>query len=314
MKIAFITELPFLGKTNRNHLNMRTEFAWFVALDADNIHLTQTHTISDKQYDLAIIIIPKQLEQYDHLPIMTELKRIANKTAFMQEGPSRFYHELPLQLSFFMFEIMNSVDFVFAHNDCDKMYYEGLLNKPTFINPTLMIEDSINGLPVPNRKGVMVGGNFGRWYGGFDSYIVANVFETDITFPSMGRMAKEESSIKGISHLPYLLWKEWIMALNNFKYAVHLIPMTIGGTFSLNCAYLGIPCIGNERSNTQRLCFPDLSVDVHNVGKARSFAKQLKNEPSFYDDISKKAKNNYKTHFSLDVYQSKWEEIKEKVK
>jgi len=37
------------------------------------------------------------------------------------------------------------------------------------------------------------------------------------------------------------------------------------GTFSLNCAYFGIPCIGNEKVDTQRLCFPELSVDVENI-------------------------------------------------
>ena len=41
MKIAFFTEMGFQGKVPRTHDNMRTEFAWMVALDADhyNIHL-----------------------------------------------------------------------------------------------------------------------------------------------------------------------------------------------------------------------------------------------------------------------------------
>jgi hypothetical protein len=41
MKIAFLTEMGFVGKIPENHPNMRTEFAWMHALDADhyNIHL-----------------------------------------------------------------------------------------------------------------------------------------------------------------------------------------------------------------------------------------------------------------------------------
>ena len=35
MDIAFFTEIPFVGKIPHNHPNMRTEFAWMVALDAD---------------------------------------------------------------------------------------------------------------------------------------------------------------------------------------------------------------------------------------------------------------------------------------
>ena len=40
-KIAFLTEMGFVDKVAANHPNMRTEFAWMHALDADhyNIHL-----------------------------------------------------------------------------------------------------------------------------------------------------------------------------------------------------------------------------------------------------------------------------------
>ena len=39
MKIAFVTELNFFGKIPRTHDNMRTEFAWMSALNADNIYI-----------------------------------------------------------------------------------------------------------------------------------------------------------------------------------------------------------------------------------------------------------------------------------
>ena len=59
-KIAFLTEMGFVGKVPANHPNMRTEFAWMHALDADhyNIHLFG----SDKNltgYDHVFIIFPK---------------------------------------------------------------------------------------------------------------------------------------------------------------------------------------------------------------------------------------------------------------
>ena len=70
-------------------------------------------------------------------------------------------------------------------------------------------------------------------------------------------------------------------ALSTFKYAVHLMPTIAAGTFSLNCAYFGIPCIGNKKVDTQRLCHPELSVDVEDVEKARTLAKMLKEDPLF---------------------------------
>src|ERR1017187_3605894 len=107
MKIAFVTELPFYGKT-QIHDNMRTEFAWLFSLDADNIPILQIESIPDKSYDIAIIIIPKKLENYLKVDIKSNLKRIATKTAFMQEGPSWYYQELPLSLSLLSYSIMDS--------------------------------------------------------------------------------------------------------------------------------------------------------------------------------------------------------------
>jgi hypothetical protein len=312
-KICFITELPFIGKVDTLHENMRTEFAWMNALDADNIHISKTNTIADNTYDLGIIIIPKSLENYTQFPIISELSRICKYSAFMQEGPSWYYQSLPIKLSILHFNIMNSVDFVFAHNDCDKLYFEGLLNKPTFINPTLLIENSIGKISNVNRTNVIIGGNLGRWYGGFDSYVVSTQFDSHIYFPSMGRMEANELEIPDIHHLPYMNLKQWIHTLNTFKYAVHLNPNTIGGTFNLNCAFLGIPCIGNIDANTQRKCFPYTSVDVRDISKAKQIANQLKTDDSFYTECSDKAKKLYNLNFSQHIYSNTMFDIFNKI-
>ena len=57
MKIAFVTEMGFSGKIPRNHPNMRVEFAWMCALNADHIHCA---SIPDSLYDLIVIILPKK--------------------------------------------------------------------------------------------------------------------------------------------------------------------------------------------------------------------------------------------------------------
>ena len=204
-------------------------------------------------------------------------------------------------------------DFVLAHNDIDKEYYRGLLDKPVFINPTLMIEDSVKDLPEIDRKGVMIGGNLVRWYGGFNSYSVASEANEPITAPQMGRMDKAELQIEEINHLPYLEWVDWITALNSSKYAVHLNPNTIAGTFNLNCAYLGIPCIGNIDCNTQRKCFPELSVRDNDITTARRLMKKLVADQEYYSYISKSARENYNKHFLENVYKSTWQNILEEV-
>ena len=97
--------------------------------------------------------------------------------------------------------------------------------------------------------------------------------------------------------------------LSTFKYAVHLMPTVAAGTFSLNCAYFGIPCIGNIKVDTQRLCHPDLSVAVDDIEKARSLANRLKNDPNFYNKCSNQTKELYNEHYNLDLWKTKMHNI-----
>mgnify|MGYP007090470354 CR=1 FL=1 len=101
------------------------------------------------------------------------------------------------------------------------------------------------------------------------------------------------------------MWNEWIEQLSKFKYAVHLMPTIAAGTFSLNCAYLGIPCIGNQNVDTQRICHPKLSVDIADVESARRLANKLTTDQDFYNKCSQEAKENYNEHYKIDLFKQK---------
>jgi len=163
-----------------------------------------------------------------------------------------------------------------------------------------MIEDSIKDLEWKPEDKAIVGGNFARWYGGFESYIVAQEFKVPTWGQTSHAMKALEDQI--IFHLPRVMWTDWMKQLSTFKYAVHLMPTVAAGTFALNCAYLGIPCIGNKQVDTQAVCHPNLAVDVHDVKSARALAKQLKEDESFYKECSEMAKAAYSTFYSLDSW------------
>ena len=97
-------------------------------------------------------------------------------------------------------------------------------------------------------------------------------------------------------------WSKWINKLSEFKYGVHLMPTHAAGTFALNCAYYGIPCIGYEGLDTQELCFPHLTVEMGDLNKAKQLANRLKTDKSFYDDCSKIAKTRYNECFGEKQY------------
>ena len=63
MKIAFLTEMNFGGKVSPSHSNMRTEFAWMNALNADHYPIGQTPI---ENYDLGIVIIPKKNPNFNY--------------------------------------------------------------------------------------------------------------------------------------------------------------------------------------------------------------------------------------------------------
>ena len=106
-----------------------------------------------------------------------------------------------------------------------------------------------------------------------------------------------------------MLWIDWMKNLSTFKYAVHLMPTIAAGTFSLNCAYFGIPCIGNREVDTQKLCHSNLAVDVHDVQRAVELAKQLRDDKDFYEDCAYQAKNNYKLFYGIDDWKERMNRI-----
>jgi hypothetical protein len=297
MKIAFFTEMLFQGKIPRNHDNMRTEFAWMVALDADHYNIK---SIPEENYDLGIVIIPKKNPDFN----IDNLKQSCNKVAVMQEGPNWFWQDYDLPKQIWYFNTLTSADIIFVHNIVDKTYYEGLTNhKDVRVLQSLMIEDAIDVdalMPDKYRGEVIVGGNFVSWYGGFDSYTVASEISDKVFAPSMGRKQIGEEQL--LTHLPYLNWRDWITQLSKFKYGVHLMRTHAAGTFALNCAYLGIPCIGYHGLDTQEVCHPDLTVEVGDLVTAKKLINLLKNDSIFYTECSQAARYGYKRVFSEEQF------------
>jgi hypothetical protein len=304
-KIAFISELPFNGKVDRNHPHMRTEFAQFCALQADHYCFYDIDDIKSG-YDHIILLVSKTDSLRDYLykkgDIVAGLRAHGNKIWFMQESSAQIYQTKSLHLQIWHYNLLQEVDGILAENTTDFNYFRGIVGDKKEINtiPTLIIQDNIVYLRdnIKEEK-TMVGGNFNSWYGGFDSYLVASEFETPISVPKMRKVDNEHQLVEV---LPHVTFNEWMGILSKYKYAVHMMSNVTAGTFSLNCSFFGIPCIGYVESDTQRLTQPKLSVDRFDLGKAVKLAKLLKNDNDFYNECSKEALDNYNKHFSEEVF------------
>lgn len=315
MKVAFLTEMEFQGKIPWDHPNMRTEFAWMNALNATHYNLRQLDQV--KNYDAVFLILPKgkvylsaegialinsqnPVSDILSFPYKEKLTKLGNKKIFyIQEGPTWWFNDYEIVDQINFYNQLNSFDGILAHNEHDVKFYKGLLpDKPVQAIGTLMREFFIKDIiPSPEDK-TIIGGNFAHWYGGFQSYIVAQEFKNPIWAQDSHCKRLNEDQLPNLNHFPRLIWNDWIKELSNFKYAIHLMPTIAAGTFSLNCAYFGIPCIGNELVDTQLKCFPELSVNVEDVDKARKLAVRLNNDNEFYKMCSVNAKVNYKQYYN----------------
>ena len=294
MKIAIFTEMEFRGRIPRSYKNMRTEFAWMVALDALHYNLLDT---PEDYYDLGIIINSKNSPEIVNVD---RLKEYCSKVAIMQEGPFWYFQDYQLTNQIHYYNNLQTADIILVHNKVDAQYYRGITaDKDIRILPTLMIEDPVDTKmlhDVEKRSGVMLGGNLKSWYGGFDSFILAKSITDDIYSPKMGRRQEGEEEL-GITQLPYLQWNEWISELSKRRIGIHMMRTHAAGTFAMNCAQLGIPCIGYEGLDTQRILHPELTVKDMDLDTARKLVKKLDTDKDFFILCSKQAKDNYQKYY-----------------
>ena len=321
-KIAFLSELPFDARIPSDYPNMRTEFAWMYALGADHFNIGRF--MSHQQltgYDHVFVIFPKgkpflnstavelikgvnPISELLRKDVVGKLKEMGNsKIHYIQEGPHWFQNDYSVDDQIYFYNFLASCDSIFTHNESDVSYYKGLFpSKPVMPIGTLMIDTLIKDIQPTKEDKAIIGGNFARWYGGFESYMIANNFEVPIWAQTSHAMREGENLNGGLNHLPRLMWDKWMQELSTFKYAVHMMPTVAAGTFALNCAYFGIPCIGNQNVDTQLLCHPSLSVDVSDLERARELAIELKNNEKFYNECSEMAKANYKLYYSQEAW------------
>ena len=297
MKIAFFSEIGTNEKYTRKFDNARTEIAWCLALDAPMCNLLN---LPDNHFDLGIVIIPKNNPNID----LNHIRKVCDKVAVMQEGPHWYFQDYAVSNQFHYYNTLMDADWVYCHNESDVNYYLGLGCKDVRVMRSLMITDGI----VPRSEWgneTIIGGNFVSWYGGFDSYIVARELGNPIVAPSMGRKQSQENSIADISYLPYMFWREWVTNLSKYNIGIHLMRTHAAGTFAMNCGFHGIPCIGYEGLDTQKILHPLTTVAIGDLDGAKRVAEKSKKD-EFDKLCSETSLKRFQSFYTEDVWKNSW--------
>lgn len=302
--VAFFSEIQFTGKYPTNFPNARTDVAWQIFMDADHYCIYNPDTWGDEVlYDVGIIILPKtNLPHYDYFKNLP-----CDKIFVMQEGPNWYWQDWSITDQILYLNFINSdvVTGLLCHNISDISYYSGLTKHPVFVLQTAICENALinrQPWPIEQRKNAIIGGNMVSWYGGMDSFLVAKNFNVPIYCPTMGRAQADELKIEELNHIPYNTWSLWMGNLSNFKYAVHLMRTHAAGTFALNCAYYGIPCIGYYGLDTQEQCHPFTTVSDGDLFTAKKYATLLATDDEFYKDCADECRKSYDLQYSKEAW------------
>ena len=297
-KIAWFTEGGWQGKVSLDNPNMRNDVSTKYILGAEHYPIFSIPQVlqhfGENYFDFGIVTLPKtNTEQLMKFDMMGDLKKLCKKTISMQEGPHWLFQDYTMVQQIWWYNALTEFDMLFAHNLKDVRYYKGLVNKPVHKMPTLMLTERLGIQPRSEwSDAVIIGGNMVRWYGGFDSYIVAQEFDMPIVAPSMGRKIDREDEMD-IQHLPYMTWVEWMNNLSQYHVGVHMMPTHAAGTFALNCAFHGIPCIGYVDLDTQEELHPHLTVADGDMEQAKQYARELRDDEEFYKECSETSKDYY---------------------
>ena len=298
MKVAFFSETGDNKKYPRDFPNSRTEVAWCIALDAPMCSL---NVLPNEKFDLGIVIIPKKNPNVN----LDFIRKCCDKVAVMQEGPHWFFQDYQVEWQFHYYNTLMKADWVYCHNESDLFYYRGLGCEDVRVMRSLMIPEGL----VPRSEWgdvTMIGGNFVSWYGGFDSYMVARNIGDPIHSPSMGRKQEQEDLIEDIKYLDYMDWRDWIMTLGDYNIGVHLMRTHAAGTFAMNCAFHGIPCIGYRGLDTQEVLHPSTTVEVGDIYSAQIYGDKLKNDNDFYKECSETTKNKFNEFYTEEAWKENW--------
>ena len=304
MKVGFFSEASYEGKVPRNHYNMRTDVAWVCALEAYHCPIPMIDTIENNSFDVGVMILPKNRKPLLDYPLLEHYRRVCKKVTVMQESYYNYWQDSSIAEQIWYFNFLAEMDLISCHNDVDLKYYNGLTNVRTELLPTVMITDNIT----PRNEwgdGVIIGGNWVKDYGGFDSYQVALEITDDITAITTGRMKSEEKNL--FKHLDWMPWSEWIKTLSQYNIGIQL-GTAAAGTFNLNCSYHGIPCIAYSNSNTQRILHPKTTVELGDIVGAKEIARKLKDK-DFYDECMKETTKNYEKYYSEEKFLEHWNRV-----
>jgi len=239
--------------------------------------------------------------------VVSLLQEKFDEVYIYQDGEIGWWNQVDTRLQAWWYNQLRVSSGILVPNSTDIPFYKGLFpDKKIKVIRSVMTDEGLDKTKFkPQENRTIVTGPLTREYNGFSQVLIAHNADMPIDIPPMGesRMPKDSWEMApnlGINYLNYMSWVDWMYNLSRYKIGYMMSAATASGSFALNCAYLGIPCIGDKRADTQSILFPDLAIDVFDNKKALDLTLKLKKDLDFYIEVSNKAKRLYKKEFTKE--------------
>ena len=224
-----------------------------------------------------------------------------------QDGEIGWWNQVDTRLQAWWYNQLRAANGILVPNSTDIPFYKGIFStKDIKVIRSVMTDEGLDKTKFKDKENkIIINGPLTREYNAFPQILLAHNTGMEIDIPPMGesRMPKDSWEMApnlGINYLEYMSWVDWMYNLSRYKIGYMMSSATASGSFALNCAYLGIPCIGDKRADTQSILFPDLAIDVFDNKKALDLTLKLKKDLDFYIEVSNKAKRLYKKEFTKE--------------
>lgn len=253
-----------------------------------------------------------------HNNCVDNLKKQFPKVYIYQDGEIGWWNREETRLQVWWYNQLATADGIIVPNSTDVDFYKGIFpDSDIRVIRSVMTDEQLDKTKFKSKEDrVILNGPLTTEYSGFPQVVLAHNTGMEIDIPPMSEYLMPKDSWEmapnlGVNYLQYMSWNEWMYNLNRYKLGYMLTPAIASASFALNCGYLGIPCIGNNKADVQRILFPDLSIDVFDNKTALELTKKLTHDKVFYNEISTKAKELYKQEFTkekmIEILNKKYE-------
>ena len=223
------------------------------------------------------------------------LNRLNNKVLaiFLPEGDISLYDEKGI-ISFnkIIYDIWNKINVIFSMEE-DKIPYYNLLTKTPAVFVHVPIDATMDSgifrCDVENKKEHILVYGDNNPNCPITVYGIAGRLQKPLSAVCIDKFKTADLDMlfgtNTIGNFPKVGQYVYLQILG--KSYVHFYPTRWIGSAreQISCAVVGTPCVGSDRSHTQRRLFPKLACDIYDINRMVILGKHLYEDLDFYKEI-----------------------------